>query len=259
MVLKNVLSFDRYVNFLALHVGITILCSKNNIGNISFESTEQILKYFVETFMTLYGKKYVSHDIHNLLHLTDDAKNFGILDDFSAFPFKNYMQVIKRMVRKQHQPLQQIINRKGEMSHLMKAQEQSGPNNFPILKKGNFMEGNIPNNLKPSSGIKHFKEIQLSNYNLKVKEPDNCVCLKDGTILCAKNFIEWDKTLYIVGEAFLTKSDFFEKPCKSSALGIYLIEKKFGSLQMWQLNQLLQKCVKLSYMEKFVIFPLLHV
>lgn len=30
---------------------------------------------------------YVSYNVHNLLHLTDDVERFGVIDNFSAFPF----------------------------------------------------------------------------------------------------------------------------------------------------------------------------
>lgn len=87
VVLKNVLNRDMYLNFLSLHVSLTIL------SNPSFQSklidcANSLLKYFVKTFIILYGKHNMSHNIHNLLHLCDDCTNFGVLEDFSAFFLK---------------------------------------------------------------------------------------------------------------------------------------------------------------------------
>lgn len=73
-----------------------------------------MLKYFVKTFIILYGKQHVSHNVHNLLHICDNVANFGILNHLSAFPLENYMQTFKKFIRKIEKPLQQIISRLNE-------------------------------------------------------------------------------------------------------------------------------------------------
>lgn len=60
------------------------------------------------------------YNFHNLLHLTADAENFGALDNFSAFPFENFMTKIKQMVRSHSHPLQQVAKRMGELKYLPK-------------------------------------------------------------------------------------------------------------------------------------------
>lgn len=74
--LKAVLSEDMYLNFIYLHVAVTILSNSKLLCNY-IDYAEQLLKYFVETFITLYGKHNVFHNVHNLLHLTNDCKRFG--------------------------------------------------------------------------------------------------------------------------------------------------------------------------------------
>lgn len=44
---------------------------------------------------TLNGNKYLSDNVHNFLHLTNDAQNYDCLDNFSCFKYENYMQKIK--------------------------------------------------------------------------------------------------------------------------------------------------------------------
>ena len=51
--------------------------------------------HFVKSFSTLYGKEYISDNVHNLLHLCNDVRKYGPLDVFSAFKFENFMQAIK--------------------------------------------------------------------------------------------------------------------------------------------------------------------
>ncbi|KAJ8950037.1 hypothetical protein NQ314_008043 [Rhamnusium bicolor] len=78
VVLKSILSASRYSNFICLHVSITML-SRSNYKKY-LEYSKNLLKYFIETFITLYGKEYTSHNIHNLIHLPADVNLFGPLD-----------------------------------------------------------------------------------------------------------------------------------------------------------------------------------
>lgn len=39
-----------------------------------------LLKQFIFKFQILYGKCYVFHNIHNLMHLAEDVRKFGPLD-----------------------------------------------------------------------------------------------------------------------------------------------------------------------------------
>lgn len=39
--------------------------------------THSLLMNFVELFQVLYGSEFISHNIHNLLHLVNDVKQFG--------------------------------------------------------------------------------------------------------------------------------------------------------------------------------------
>lgn len=69
-----------------------------------------MIEHFICPSIKIYDPDFVSHNIHNLLHLSDCVKLYGSLDNFSVFPFENYMQQLKK-VRKSAQSLQQIIRR----------------------------------------------------------------------------------------------------------------------------------------------------
>lgn len=73
-----------------------------NIINLTY--AQDLIKFFIETFIKLYGVQNVSHNIHGLVHLVDDVKRFGV-DRFSAFKFENYMQILKKYLRKAEKPL----------------------------------------------------------------------------------------------------------------------------------------------------------
>lgn len=51
----------------------------------------------MRTVIDINGKEYASHNIYHLLHL-EDAEYFGILENYSAFSFENYMQSLLKMM-----------------------------------------------------------------------------------------------------------------------------------------------------------------
>jgi len=74
-------------------------------------SAKSIMNDFVKQFAYLYGSHFVSHNIHSLIHLYDDYNLYGPLDNVSCFKFENYMCGLKKMVRKNDKPLQQVVKR----------------------------------------------------------------------------------------------------------------------------------------------------
>lgn len=134
IVLRYSLTENLYQHFLMFHVAIFVrpdLCKTEFI-----DYAEALLKHFVLLFEILYGKKFVSHNVHNLLHLCSDVKIFGSLDKFSAFRFENYMMSIKRLLRKNEKSLQQLIKRYKEKENIdfMLPRKEPNCNNENSLK-----------------------------------------------------------------------------------------------------------------------------
>lgn len=99
LVLKDVVKKDMYINFISLHVAITILCNPK-LQHLFINEADKCLKYFFQTFLIVYRKENASHNIHKLLHLVNDSRKYGVLENFSGFQFENYMSRILNMIRK---------------------------------------------------------------------------------------------------------------------------------------------------------------
>lgn len=78
IVLQSILKEHIYVHFLSLHIAVSILVSPSLVEEeCNIKYAEDLLKYFVENFQTLYGVQFMSHNVlydvqfmsHNLLHL----------------------------------------------------------------------------------------------------------------------------------------------------------------------------------------------
>uniref|UniRef100_A0A1Y1KCD2 DUF4218 domain-containing protein n=1 Tax=Photinus pyralis TaxID=7054 RepID=A0A1Y1KCD2_PHOPY len=250
IVLKSILSPDRYMNFLSLHVSVTILSNEKYLQEFG-SYAHSLLKYFIETFIVLYGEEYVSHNVHNLLHLYEDCQRFGILQKFSAFPFENYLQSLKSLLRKGNNPLPQIVNRILENNNVQEQPPASVKSPLPQHKHFNGpMLGNFYRN--------QYKCVHFSDFVLKLSPGDNCCGLKDKSIISIENFVtNSNDDLFIIGRKFNTCKDFYLQPCPSSTLGIYVVDD-LGPLGSWNVEEISCKFFKMNYNDKFVVVPLLH-
>uniref|UniRef100_A0A2S2NH74 DUF4806 domain-containing protein n=1 Tax=Schizaphis graminum TaxID=13262 RepID=A0A2S2NH74_SCHGA len=179
IVLKDVLSDGCYQNFLILCISMRILLSAHHQQYVNY--AQKLLDYFVKTFEQLYGSHLISFNVHGLLHLTEDYKKYGPLDNCSTFPFENYMKYLKRMLRKHDKPLQQVIKRYEEQCN----------------------------------SIKNNNEKNKDILNLTEKKP-NCYALtKQGEVIKIDSIIKSKEDHSgtddnIIGKIFLIKNDFFE-------------------------------------------------
>lgn len=134
VVLKSILNHDNYLNFMSLNVAVTILSfQSHHVRYLDYANS--LFNYFIKTFIILYGKDNCSINIHNLLHICDDVKKFGMLQEYSAYPFENFMQKIKGYIRKKDKPLQQIINCTYEQNFVELSEENNLNSKLKLLNK----------------------------------------------------------------------------------------------------------------------------
>lgn len=113
VILKSIMSNEYYIHFLTFSIAIRILCDPKLCIQMN-DYAHNLLVYFVDHYKNLYGREYMSYNVHNVLHLANEVKTFGPLDKFSCFQFENYLRSIRRKVQNSGQPLEQLINRISE-------------------------------------------------------------------------------------------------------------------------------------------------
>ncbi|KAI7795618.1 transposase domain-containing protein [Triplophysa rosa] len=117
IVLKGALQGHLYEHFLCFSTALCILVNPDLTKSQGLYA-DQLLKYFVEKGRELYGETFLVYNVHSLLHLSEDAQNFGCLDNCSAFKFESYLHQMKKMVRSGKNVLTQVANRLEETSRL---------------------------------------------------------------------------------------------------------------------------------------------
>lgn len=159
IVLKGLLDTERYNHFLSLSFGINMLL-QNKMEYIS--EAEVLLLDFVEKIQILYNESFLSYNVHCLTHLATDCRNFGSLNKFSAFKYENYLQELKRKLKKSSQFASQTYKRSVEKSNLEKINTK-GTENVVLgnLKDGSYTSIQITSN---KQATKYFSLQHPNNY-----------------------------------------------------------------------------------------------
>ncbi len=212
MVLKGMLEKPMYDHFMYLSAAINILvcpylCSQPAL----LQKAREFLEYFVSQAKVIYGEKFLVYNVHSLLHLVDDVERFGCLDNFSCFPFENYNQSLKKMVRSGNYPLQQIIKRLSETE----------------------------------SSLGQPKKLSLS---LSSKHPSNKYVTYDRHCCEVLEQIKdpIDGADYVRVKDYGIGQKLFGSPLDSREIGFYKVQTNASVRQVWPLENIRNKAIMIS-------------
>jgi len=181
VIFKQILSKNNFYHFLTLHVATIIMCSNEFCKRKDMVNyAKNLMKCFVETSIDIYDQDFASYNVHNLLHIHEDVIRFGNLNEFSAFPFENYMIQFKKMIRKKEKPLEQIIRRVSEYNNIPRLENQSENN---IVGKEHYNGPLLPNCLG------QYKELKLKSCTFKLNTADCYAQMFDNDIVKICNIL----------------------------------------------------------------------
>lgn len=256
VILKDILHPQVIDHIMTLHVAMRILCSKNLLQKYS-DYAQELLQHFIDTFIILYGKQFVSHNVHGLLHIVNDAKLLGTLDEFSAFPFENKLRLLKRQLRKSDRPIQQLHRRYIEESNNMTY--VVGPSLLNKYTK-KHSEGPV---IDTSDVDRQYKKAKINNICVHISSPDNYYMLNNKSIIVISNIV-FDKVLKcmtVLGKKYFKYTDIYKTPCNSSIIDCWVVEDLESNLQSWPILEIKYKCLALPISDgsdKLAMFPILH-
>jgi len=254
IVLKGILDSTKYDHFITLQTAITILLCPawNSLINFS----EELLRHFMLSCKIIYGTEFLVNNVYNLLHLCDDARRFGTLDSFSNFGFENYLQKLKKLVRKPNNILSQIMRRLSEISNA----ETSPINNENNELSYTFGKEHNNSILIDDFISPQYQEINFPNYKLDLTKRNCCCKLKCGAIVEISNFAysPLSKETMVIEKQYSTIENFFNKPCDSSVINVHIVKHLSTHFMTWPISHICNKLVRLPYETYWVVFPLLH-
>lgn len=222
LVFKGIISDPLYSHFMVLSTAISILVSKT-LTEQYLNYAENLLKHFVSQAQELYGEEFLVYNVHSLLHLASDVTNYGNLDTCSAFPFENYMQHLKRMVRSGRNPLVQVYRRMHEAKNICKKQV-----------KMSFISTKAPNNCYV------LDELQCCEVTDRTNEKDE------------------GNDLYLC-RVFKEAEALYNEPCDSRIVGVFAFCKESTQIKALPANKLKRRAIKIEQKNGGIIFmAILH-
>lgn len=238
-----------YEHLLKLVCAIRILCDPklcilhNNVAQL-------LLKSFVNDFSIIYGRHTNSFNLHSLLHLCKDVVNMGTsLDNYSAFKFENFLQVLKNTAKTGYKVLEQINNRYAE--------KQAFDN---ILQSNEFKKQPVLNKQDPDGGLRN---VTFNDYYYSARQPDNFISLQDiNKIVKITKIYEFNKDVLVFdGMAIINTMPIFETPLQSDKVGMLKAnnEVAFDTERKYEVAiSHIRKVVKFDYNNTCFLIKILH-
>ena len=94
---RNVLPPRYYRHFCIFVCAARILLNPVLAKNDMYlDAAEKFLLEFVRWFRRIYGRRHMVYNVHVLIHVAQDSRRYGCLDNVSSFPFESHMYTIKR-------------------------------------------------------------------------------------------------------------------------------------------------------------------
>jgi hypothetical protein len=254
IVLKGILSDKLYDHFMLLCVSMRLLASSEQcLDRIDYAN--ELLRNFVHDAANLYGKEILVYNVHSLLHLSDDVKRLGCLDNFSAFVFENKLGQLKKLIRNPHHVIEQLLRRLDEQKAFGVPQHKSYEQ--PVAKSEHMLGPLLPQ----YRGGRQFTHVQTTMWTLSRRTGNNCVLLENHTVAIVKNIVKTKNDIILLCCQFDTVCETFTSPLNSEQLKIYMVSGETSSLFAVKIGDVLQKCVCCpcpTLGDKFIVIPLLH-
>lgn len=239
VILCGILSSELYIHFLYFHIAMRILTSpKHKIKDLNI--AEASLKCFVKYSSDFYTPAFVSYNVHALLHLADDARVCGPLENCSAFVYENNMPLFKKNIRNHPRPLEQFANRLHEKNHIQHYPKKPF-NSIHEEVSAKHHSNIIPTGLKQADFVQ-FKKYESEKFKFSLDDCNSYCKLEDESVCRIVNILSNNGKIFAVIRKFNEVTDFYSEPISSSDIGVHRCRYLSNNLQLIVMNNIVAKC-----------------
>lgn len=250
LVFKDILQEDVYKHYLLFQAAMYILCSPVLV-NLMCDYAHELLLIFIRHSAVLYGNKFVVYNIHSLCHLSQECKDHGSLDNFSAFVFENFLKSLKSCLKSCYKPLHQVAYRELERTRKIPVKLSGGRKTLSLSQ----MYINADEQINGS----HFRCLSIGNVKLKIGHKDSCFRTSEGNIYVLINIVRRGNSVLIIGNKFHQVEDYYTYPLASSILGILKVSNLDDVRHVIPVENVKSKCWLMpDGLQFFLCIPLLH-
>lgn len=213
---------------------------------------------FVKKAKNLYGAGFLSYNVHGLLHLVDDFKMYGSLDEVNAFTFESFLGLLKCHVKSGYKPLQQIgcyvYYSNNNVPKFSKEKSDELQKIKPLGKQKVALY-----DVESDHDVVFYKKAQLHNNYIILRSScaDSWVRI-DGCLAKVVDICTIGCVLHVVIKRCLNVENLFTSPIDSNKIGIYKFYGICESLEVVKLDKTFVKCIVLPYKRFYVAFDFVH-
>ncbi|PAA86098.1 hypothetical protein BOX15_Mlig016445g1, partial [Macrostomum lignano] len=224
-------------NFCLLFIIARIMCSSSIEGHRK-NMVARLIRVYLRSCKQSYSRIFLVYNLHALLHLPDDCELYGCLDSFSAFRFENALGFLRRRVRSGNLPFMQLVNRIREVTQVTTVNLQgSQQKNIEFFEK---VSDCLPRNIALQIDFQpiFFAQAKFQGLQLSVKhQRDSYFSFNGVATKLSKIFTRADcSSIYVIARCFKQKEDYFNFPCNSKSLGIFIASKLSDTFVMFELT-----------------------
>ena len=252
--LKGKIPEEHYYNFLLFSVAVRYLNMYDYYSQEMREIAETLFENFISTCITLYGEPFISHVVHILYHMPEDAFHWGKIDELSCFDFEDGNLSIVNAVKSGNKPLEQVVNwwnRKVYCEMLKNSINDDGDDDSKCVELTH----------RKTNGM--YCGLRLKNLHFRTnREGDRFCCISTTKLIRLEAFhYNEDGVIEILGRLFRQVSPLFHEPCDSRDVGIYKCEQLSSSTVQFAPEEITGKLYPIpssTSRKKYTLIKLLH-
>ena len=214
-----------------------------------------LLTCFVDNSAAFFGRQFVSLAVHSLLHLPDECRRIGPLDEFSCWKYENALKTLKKRCKNYKHPIQALANQLRYKSSFMSKPSRVLPSSTYGVSLIRPHLGYLTDGVKLIDG-QSYKTAFYRNYVLTLTPPDcyfmsfskqiyqilDIVLTKgSGTKLICKQFVRTESAFYVPTD---------EHRFEASELGIHLLLSRCETVHCIDIEDFKWKCVIRHYIAR---------
>ena len=244
-IMKKILPKEMYEHLLLFTISCRLLSKKIPFSHVA-QARENLVK-FVDDASSIYDSTFISLNIHNLVHISDDVENTGCnLNEISAFAFESYLGSMMSFLRCPLNLVTQYSRRLHE-KEMYDKYEPSAPKEIEIVTETK----------------EKIVKIKYKDMILSAEHPNSTVLLQDGSVaeIC-ELYRTPDNRINMKYKRYLNKLPVI--PDSFKVKNIWEVKKLSPDTSVSSIQQVIKKFVQFrinfseSEEKKLFCIPLLH-
>ena len=216
----------QYKNFMLLAAAMRILLD-DELRSLYVDTAEQFLKQFVVGMNCIYGAEQMPYNVHAVMHLAQEARLHGNLNEVNAFPFESHLGRMRKQLRRSAYTLPQMVKREREYQHVkqrIKAHEMLQPernaNAYTLKLMRKQERGPLPVGLTADDVIQ-YQACRLNNFQYS-RCSNDCAVRVNERVGIIRNIMERKTTGEVLAcvSFYREQKEFFNYPLNLSKVGI---------------------------------------